>query len=166
MVRTRAGSAGFVGVEVEVKDNPFGLHVVNVYAVFDRPGEDVMVAVAGTPDQPLLVQVEGGVFYNNQAGGDTAPSEELVKYAEGCDVLIHEVYSEAGFQTRPPVWQKYHSKFHTSTIQLADIANRINPELLILYHQLPWGAKPEEMLAEIAETYKGKVVYGNDLDVW
>lgn len=107
-----------------------------------------------TPDRTIVIS------------GDTAPSEELIKFAEGCDVLIHEVYSEAGFQTRPPVWQNYHSKFHTSTIQLADIANRINPELLILYHQLPWGAKPEEMLAEIAETYKGKVVYGNDLEVW
>ena len=78
LIMTTAASAGFVGVEVEVKQNTFGLHVVNVYAVFDRPGQDFMVAVAGTPNQPLLVQVEGGVFYNNPAGSDQAPSEFLI----------------------------------------------------------------------------------------
>ncbi len=107
-----------------------------------------------TPDRVIVIS------------GDTAPSEELIKNAEGCDVLIHEVYSEAGFQKRTPEWQTYHSGSHTSTIQLADIAKRINPDLVVLYHQLPMGATPEEMLAEIAEIYKGKVVYGRDLDVY
>ena len=107
-----------------------------------------------TPDRVIVIS------------GDTAPTEELIKNAEGCDVLIHEVYSEAGFQNRTPEWQTYHSGSHTSTIQLADIAKRINPELVILYHQLSMGATPEEMLAEIADIYKGKVVYGNDLEIY
>jgi len=45
-----------------------------VYAVFDRPGEDAMVAVAGTPKNPLLVVVENGTFYNSAFGNDNAPN--------------------------------------------------------------------------------------------
>ena len=74
LIMTTAASAGFVGVKTTIKDNPFGLLVVNVYAIFDRPGEDAMVAVAGTPASPLLVQVEGGVFYNSPFGNNQAPN--------------------------------------------------------------------------------------------
>ncbi len=52
--------------------------MVNVYAVFDRPGQDAMVAIAGTPNSPLLIQVIGGVFYNHAFGTDTAPGAALI----------------------------------------------------------------------------------------
>lgn len=99
--------------------------------------------------------------------GDTAPSEELIRNSEGCDVLIHEVYSTEGFNNiRNPRRKAYHSSFHTSTEELANIANRIKPKLVILHHQLLFGSTPEKMLAEIANIYKGKVVYGNDLEIY
>ena len=68
LIMTTASSAGFVGLKTTIKDNPFGLLVVNVYAIFDRPGEDHMIAVAGTPLNPLSVVVEGGTFYNHAFG--------------------------------------------------------------------------------------------------
>ncbi|RLV58913.1 MBL fold metallo-hydrolase [Parashewanella curva] len=61
--------------------------------------------------------------------GDARPSPELIKAAKGVDVLVHEVYSTEGFKTRPPVWQKYHSSFHTSTKELAEIAKETQPKL-------------------------------------
>ena len=77
LIMTAASSAGFVGLKTTIKDNPFGLLVVNVYAIFDRPGEDHMIAVAGTPLNPLSVVVEGGTFYNHLFGNDQAPNEGL-----------------------------------------------------------------------------------------
>ena len=65
-----------------------------------------------------------------------------------------------------PEWQKYHSNFHTSTVELAKMAAEARPKLLILYHQLPMGVTPEKLMSEIKELYDGKVVYGNDLDVF
>ncbi len=96
--------------------------------------------------------------------GDTTPSDILVRNAQGCDVLIHEVYSQVGFERRPPEWQEYHSQFHTSTVELAAIANRVRPKLLVLYHQLLWGETPEDLVNEIRAHYDGAVVFGNDLD--
>ncbi len=98
--------------------------------------------------------------------GDTSPCASLVLHAKGCDVLVHEVYSQAGFERRMPVWQRYHSAAHTSTVELAKIARQVQPGLLVLTHQLLWGATPEQMLAEIGESYDGEVRYGRDLDVY
>lgn len=98
--------------------------------------------------------------------GDTAPTGTLVEVARECDVLIHEVYSSSRFEELPPAWRRYHSSMHTSTRELAEIASEARPELVILYHQLFWGATEEELLAEIREQYDGHVVSGKDLDVY
>jgi len=98
--------------------------------------------------------------------GDTCLSENLIKHAEGCDVLIHEVYSTKGLTKRTKEWKKYHSAVHTSTLELAKIARTVKPKLLILYHQLFMNQTEEELLQEITEHYEGKVVSGNDLDIF
>ena len=107
-----------------------------------------------TPDRTIVIS------------GDTRPSESIVKACNGCDVLIHEVYSKAALEIREVGWQNYHSKSHTSTHELAELATRARPGLLILYHQLYWSATDEELLAEIRKVYKGKVVSGKDLDIF
>lgn len=98
--------------------------------------------------------------------GDCRPSASVIENCNGCDVLIHEVYSTVGFAKRPPEWQKYHSSFHTSSRELAEIATKARPGLLILYHQLFWGTSDEDLLGEVRQGYKGKVVSGRDLDVY
>ncbi len=98
--------------------------------------------------------------------GDTRFCPNLIRHSQGADILIHEVYSQAGFNSRPPDWQHYHATSHTSTIDLAEIANQVRPGKLILYHQLFWGATEEELLSEIRSRYDGIVVSGNDLDVF
>lgn len=99
--------------------------------------------------------------------GDTAPTEAVVEMCAGCDVLVHEVYSATTFRDRPPEWQTYHAQAHTSTVELAELASRARPGILVLHHQLHWGATPEEMIAEIrAAGYDGPLAYGRDLDVY
>jgi len=97
---------------------------------------------------------------------DTAPSEKLVEAAQGCDILVHEVYSLTGFAKRPLDWQRYHASVHTSSRELAEIASKAKPKLLVLYHQLFWGVSEKELLAEVRQGYDGKVVSGKDLDIY
>lgn len=98
--------------------------------------------------------------------GDTAPTERIVKESQDCDILIHEVYSYKGLSKRPGNWQKYHLNVHTSSCELADIASKACPDLLVLYHQLFWGVSENELLQEVKELYNGKVVSGSDLDIY
>lgn len=50
------------------------------------------------------------------------------------DVLMHEVYTQASFEKVPPERRQYRQAFHTSLRELAEIANKAKPQLLILYH--------------------------------
>lgn len=96
--------------------------------------------------------------------GDTRASDAVVRACNGCDVLIHEVYSAETFVRRPPEWQRYHAAAHTSTKELAALATRARPKLLVLYHQLYWGTDDDGLLKEIrAAGYTGAVVSAHDL---
>ncbi len=100
--------------------------------------------------------------------GDTAPSDAILEACQGCDVLVHEVYSadrfDLVFGSRRG---QYHSTFHTSTRQLAELASKAKPKLLILYHQLYFGPQAEvDLEKEIRRTYAGVVVNGKDLTAY
>ncbi len=107
-----------------------------------------------TPDKIIVIS------------GDTSPSEKIKEYATGADILIHEVYPQEKFNSLSDFWKSYHSKNHTSTFELAEIANAAKPKLLVLYHMLFWGASEKELFDEIKENYKGKVIVGKDLDTY
>ena len=98
--------------------------------------------------------------------GDSRASTRVADECHGCDILIHEVYSDAGFATIPPARQVYHAQAHTSATQLGDIATRARPGLLILYHQLFFGASDDTLLKEVRSHFPGRVVSARDLDVY
>jgi ribonuclease BN (tRNA processing enzyme) len=81
--------------------------------------------------------------------------------------MLHEVYSAEKFKLRPPEWQRYHKVFHTSTVELAAIAAKARPGLLVMYHQLFWGATDDDLVKEVrAAGYAGAVQSGQDLRVY
>jgi len=98
--------------------------------------------------------------------GDTGADSKIEDQCRRCDVLVHEVYSDAGLAKREPEWQAYHSRYHTSAKQLGAIAKRAEPGLLVLYHQLLWSSNDETLLKEVQSVYDGKVVSAKDLDIF
>jgi len=107
-----------------------------------------------TPDRTIVIS------------GDSGADAHIEDQCRRCDVLVHEVYSEAGFARRPPEWQAYHSKYHTSSRQLGAIASRARPGVLVLYHQLIWSSTEADLVKEVQSAYDGKVVSAHDLDVF
>ena len=107
-----------------------------------------------TPDRTIVIS------------GDTRANSTIAAQCRGCDVLIHEVYSDSGFTTIPAGRQVYHSKAHTSATQLGDIATRARPKLLILYHQLFFGSTEEKLLSEVRSRFSGRVVSAHDLEMY
>lgn len=102
-----------------------------------------------TPDKIIVIS------------GDTRYSDKLIEYSKGADILFCEVYSEklmhwAGLD--------YFRSHHISTTELAKLTKKAEPKLLVLYHVMPSGVVEQDYLNEIAEIYKGKVIFGNDLD--
>jgi ribonuclease BN (tRNA processing enzyme) len=103
--------------------------------------------------------------------GDTAPAESVIEACAGCDALIHEVYSGSGQSPNKPsmsaeLWMKYESEFHTSAVELGEIAAKAKPKILILTHWTLLGsAKEDDMVREIRQKYGGPLVVARDLDV-
>lgn len=113
--------------------------------------------------------------------GDTAPLEIVAEKAKNCDILLHEVEYTAGIAAREPKWQRYHQEVHTLSTDLAKVAQKACPKLLVTYHriyhmniqdnqknleyEMAW--RCEKILEEIRDAgYDGSVVNGQDLDVF
>lgn len=122
-----------------------------------------------TPDRVIVIS------------GDTAPLEIVAEKAKGCDILLHEVEYTAGLAAREPKWQKYHREVHTLSVDLAEIAKKAGPKLLVTYHRIyhmeiqdntvdvgaEMARRNEAILEEIWNAgYEGPVVNGMDLDVF
>ena len=107
-----------------------------------------------TPDKTIVIS------------GDTAYSEKLVEMARGADILLHEVISETGLRELEQIWQDYHSNSHTTSSELARVANQARPGLLVLYHVLYYGARIESALEEVQALYDGDVVLAEDMDIY
>jgi ribonuclease BN (tRNA processing enzyme) len=71
-------------------------------------------------------------------------------------------------------FQAFAAKYHTSTVQLAELAARARPKLLVLYHHsialrpgvAASASTPGELLREMSARYSGQFVIGRDLDVY
>ena len=111
-----------------------------------------------TPDRSIVIS------------GDTRPTQTVIDNCHGCDVLIHEAYSMSTYNAVSTDLQQRRRRIHTSSLELAALAAKANPGLLILYHRSNLGGNgpnPEDvLLKEIRGAYKGKVVTGHDLDVF
>jgi ribonuclease Z len=105
-----------------------------------------------TPDRSIVIS------------GDTSPTQETIDACRGCDVLIHEAHTPAWLATRPETFQRFSVKYHTTTPELAELASKATPRLLILYHYASLSA--EELISEMLSRYSGHFVVGQDLDVY
>lgn len=111
--------------------------------------------------------------------GDTTPVQATIDACNGCDILLHEAQTlkfinnpmrpnSQGYDIRD-----YVSTYHTTTGQLAGLAEKARPKLLLLYHNTitlrpdkrPMASTVEDLLGEM-NGYKGKIAVGRDLDVY
>jgi ribonuclease BN (tRNA processing enzyme) len=106
-----------------------------------------------TPDRSIVVS------------GDTSPTQALIDACHGCDVLIHEGMPLSSLEKFPASFQAFAAKYHTTTSQLAELATKAKPRLLIIYH-VGAGDSGERALREMLDRYSGHVVIGRDLDVF
>jgi ribonuclease Z len=100
--------------------------------------------------------------------GDTRPSENLIRFAKGADVLIHEVMAATPeAQTSPALGRILSS--HTSPEQAAAVFARVNPKLVVYTHisllTAPERRQPllETIILRTRSAYAGRVVLGEDL---
>jgi ribonuclease Z len=97
--------------------------------------------------------------------GDTRPSENLVKFAQGTDVLIHEVIDPEAFgDTVSADTQEQRKKIiehHTTPEQAGIIFTRVKPKLAVYSHIVP--PDVPDVVPHTRKTYAGPLEVGEDL---
>ena len=107
-----------------------------------------------TPDRSIVIS------------GDTRESDAVAQACNGCDVLIHEVFSDSGCATLALARQPYHRAAHTGAAAVGRVATLAKAKLLVLTHQLFFGASDEQLLREVRSTFAGRVVSARDVDIY
>lgn len=95
--------------------------------------------------------------------GDTRPSDNLVRFSKGVDLLIHEVVDVDSLRKLAPSQRLFEAivAHHTTPDQAAAIFSRTSPRLAVYSH----GQGGERVLERTRRGYDGRVEMGHDLMV-
>ena len=147
------------GAKVEAHDIEQGV-------VYERDGVKV---TAFTVDHGVVKPAYGyRLDYAGRAvvlSGDTRPSENLVHFAQGADVLIHEVLDLDAYRAADKIYspeqiQKVISH-HTTAEEAGTVFARVKPRLAVFSHVVPPNAP--NVIAEARKHYAGPLELGEDL---
>lgn len=116
--------------------------------------------------------------------GDTAPRDELVRLAEGADILVHEAMNgpvidqliRDAFAQRVAAkepyadgysadeWIKHMHRGHTPVAEVGRIAAKAGVKTLVLSHLVPsFGIKDSQWRADAATHFRGRIIVARDL---
>jgi len=96
--------------------------------------------------------------------GDTTFNENLIRYAKGADLLVHEVTAAAGAVAENQEQLKRIGANHTTPEQAAVVFSRVQPKLAVYNHLLLFGdAKAEDLIPATRKGYSGPIIVGEDL---
>src|SRR4051812_9532394 len=146
-------------------------------------GEGVVYEASGVKVTAFLVDhgpVKPALGYRIDYGGrsvvisgDTKPSANLVKFARGADVLVHELgrpkddpalngppdeLLPGGGSTRAQA--KTIAEHHTDAAEVTRVLQQVNPRLAVFSHA---NVPPAETLERVRRGYAGRVEFGSDL---
>ena len=139
-------------------------HIVREGVVYQD--EDVKVTAFAVDHRP--VKYAFGYRFDSRGksiviSGDTRPSENLIRHAQGADVLVHEAYLPEHFDRvdTPEVAARLKA-YHTSAEEVGEVAQRAGVKLLVITHVIPEDSEAV-FLERAGKHFKGKIVVGRDL---
>lgn len=99
--------------------------------------------------------------------GDTRVSENLVRHAQGVDLLVHEVASPETLQRAgiPPERARIVLDHHVTPEQAGEVFTRTKPKLVVYSHIVLPIATEQDLIPPTRKTYSGPIEVGEDLMV-
>jgi ribonuclease Z len=132
--------------------------------VYDKDG--VKVTAFDVDHYPIVPAFGYRIEYKGRSvvlSGDTRYSTNLISYAKGADLLIHEVAMAPDTISKSD--PRYHIlAHHTTPEQTASVFNQVKPKLAVYSHiSKLYGKTEQEILKRAKETYNGPLIMGEDL---
>jgi ribonuclease BN (tRNA processing enzyme) len=164
-----------VPVELDRGDPQFTVPPMDPFVVRAEDGHGVTITATLVQHAPVFPALayrfdtpSGSVVFS----GDTGPCDNVVRLAQGADVLVHEVIdldALLGRLSKLPNHETVRRQLatsHTPYDRVGDIATRAGVRTLVLSHLVPGEGShsPEEWEALVRPHFAGDVVCGVDLD--
>jgi len=110
-------------------------------------------------------------FFNKKKkltiSGDTKPCENLIKYAQKADVLLHEVYVEGEIKSlnkmRSAKTLHNVKAYHTSSKQVGKVASLTKCKKLVLTHFVPTKFNEKKLKNIVKRDFANNIIIGKDL---
>ena len=138
-------------------------HDIKQGVVFDQQG--VKVTAFLVDHSPVTPAFGYRIDYRGRSvvlSGDTRRSENLIRFAQGVDVLVHEVLDaetvRAWFPTNPQMVEAILAK-HTTPEQAGELFARVKPRLAVYSH----APDAERVLSQTRKTYAGPLQGAEDM---
>jgi ribonuclease Z len=160
-IRTQNDGASPEGASILAKEISEGV-------VYEKGGVKVTAfEVDHAPVKPALGYRIDYAGRSVVLSGDTRVSENLIRHAQGVDVLVHEVFVPATLQRAgvPPGRAKNIIDYHTTPEQAGDVFARVKPKLAVYSHVCLPTATEQDLVPATRKTYAGPLQVGDDLMV-
>jgi ribonuclease Z len=136
--------------------------------VYDKGGVKITAfEVDHTPVKPAFGYRIDYAGHSVVLSGDTRVSENLIRYAQEVDVLVHEVAAPETFQRAGSAPERAKSVIahHTTAEQAGEVFARTKPKLAVYSHIVLPTATEQDLIPPTRKTYAGPLELGEDLMV-
>ncbi len=141
-------------------------HDIGEGVVFERNGVKVTAfEVDHAPVKPALGYRIDYAGRSVVLSGDTRFSQNLIRHAQGVDLLVHEVFDPATLERAgvPPERAKNIVSYHVIPEQAGEVFRQTKPRLAVYSHICMPTAVAEDLRAATRKTYAGPLEVGEDL---
>ncbi len=159
--------------------NPFPLPDDGELLAVLETEDGVRISTFSVSHEPVCEAVGYRIDYRGRSiviSGDTEYSTNLIRHAQGVDLLVHEALSSTLFEqitaaaesvgrTRTAGMMRDTLSYHTTPVEAAQAASECGAGQLLFYHIAPplaTSALERVFLSDVGNVYDGKVTLGED----
>ncbi|WP_257350520.1 MBL fold metallo-hydrolase [Pseudalkalibacillus decolorationis] len=158
--RENSGNGNTEGIRVEATDIKEGV-------IYQHDGVEVIAFLVDhksiEPSYGYRINYRG---HSVVISGDTRYSENLIHFAKGADLIIHEVAAAKPGEAEKSEAISNILSLHTTPEEAGNVFSQVKPKLAVYTHIVLLGGLKEDeadLLNRTKATYSGQVVVGEDL---
>jgi len=156
--------------EARASAKAFDIEIIEFKSIGNLKIKDIKIKYFEVDHKP--VKFAYGFCFNNKSkkltiSGDTRPCENLMKYAQKSDVLLHEVFIEGEIleinKMRTKKTLHNVKSYHTTSSQVGKVAFIVRAKKLVLTHFVPTRFNKNNLKKVVKKDFGKDPIVGEDL---
>jgi len=159
-----------IAYEVRASAKAFQIDVIEFKSLGEIKVKDLKIKYFEVDHKPVKYAYGFAFIHNNKKltiSGDTKPCENLMKYAQKSDVLLHEVFIEGEIlkTNKMRTKQTLHNvkSYHTTSSQVGKVAFITQSKKLVLTHFVPTQFNKNRLKKVVKSDFGKDPIIGEDL---